>query len=54
LGAPLAGFVSGRGCDLELASNGDIYASIGMVQKEEFIVHHLQQMVQILEMRNMD
>jgi len=29
LGAPLAGFVSGRGCDLELASNGDIYASIG-------------------------
>ena len=29
LGAPLAGFVSGRGCDLELAANGDIYASIG-------------------------
>ena len=29
LGAPLAGFASGRGCDLELAANGDIYASIG-------------------------
>src|SRR6187397_2478567 len=29
LGAPLAGFVSGRGCDLELAANGDIYASSG-------------------------
>ena len=29
LGAPLAGFVSGRGCDLELAANGDIYASLG-------------------------
>ncbi|HEU5168121.1 MAG TPA: T9SS type A sorting domain-containing protein [Chitinophagaceae bacterium] len=29
LGAPLAGFASGRGCDLELAVNGDIYASIG-------------------------
>ncbi len=29
LGAPLAGFVSGRGCDLEVAANGDIYASLG-------------------------
>jgi len=29
LGAPLAGFNSGRGSDLELAANGDIYASIG-------------------------
>src|SRR6187399_2053113 len=29
VGAPLAGFVSGRGCDLELATNGDIYASLG-------------------------
>ena len=29
LGAPLVGFVSGRGCDLELATNGDIYASLG-------------------------
>ncbi|HJS55339.1 MAG TPA: hypothetical protein VJ765_12375, partial [Chitinophagaceae bacterium] len=29
LGAPLAGFVSGRGCDLEFAANGDLYASIG-------------------------
>src|SRR6187399_2341838 len=29
LGAPLAGFQSGRGSDLELAANGDIYASIG-------------------------
>ncbi len=29
LGAPLVGFVSGRGCDLELAANGDIYASLG-------------------------
>ncbi len=29
LGAPLAGFTTGRGCDLELAANGDLYASIG-------------------------
>src|SRR5436190_16681894 len=29
LGAPLAGFQSGRGSDLELAANGDLYASIG-------------------------
>ena len=29
LGAPIAGFVSGRGCDLEVATNGDIYASLG-------------------------
>src|SRR5258705_3607912 len=29
LGAPLGGFTSGRGCDLELVANGDIYASIG-------------------------
>ena len=29
LGAPLAGFPTGRGCDLELAANGDIYASLG-------------------------
>ena len=29
LGAPLGGFVSGRGCDLELAANGDVYASLG-------------------------
>jgi hypothetical protein len=29
LGAPLGGFTTGRGCDLELGGNGDVYASIG-------------------------
>ncbi len=30
LGAPLPGFGTGRGADLELASNGDIYATLGV------------------------
>lgn len=28
-GNPVAGFPSGRGCDLEMAANGDLYASLG-------------------------
>jgi Secretion system C-terminal sorting domain len=31
LGAPLPGFNTGRAADLEVASNGDIYASLGLV-----------------------
>lgn len=31
LGAPLPGFNTGRAADLELASNGDVYASLGLV-----------------------
>jgi hypothetical protein len=30
LGAPLSGFVTGRASDLEVASNGDIYACLGI------------------------
>ena len=30
LGAPLPGFVTGRASDLEVASNGDLYASLGI------------------------
>jgi photosystem II stability/assembly factor-like uncharacterized protein len=30
LGAPLAGFATGRAADLEVASNGDIYATLGI------------------------
>jgi hypothetical protein len=30
LGAPVPGFATGRAADLELASNGDIYASLGI------------------------
>jgi photosystem II stability/assembly factor-like uncharacterized protein len=30
LGAPLPGFVTGRAADLEVASNGDVYASLGI------------------------
>jgi Secretion system C-terminal sorting domain len=30
LGAPLAGFATGRATDLELAANGDIYAALGI------------------------
>ncbi len=30
LGAPLPGFVTGRAADLEVGSNGDIYASLGI------------------------
>jgi len=30
LGAPLPGFGTGRGADLELASNGDVYATLGV------------------------
>ncbi|HEV8284709.1 MAG TPA: exo-alpha-sialidase [Chitinophagaceae bacterium] len=31
LGAPLSGFKTGRGADLEVASNGDIYATLGIL-----------------------
>lgn len=31
LGAPLPGFNTGRAADLEVASNGDVYASLGLV-----------------------
>ncbi|RYY97862.1 MAG: exo-alpha-sialidase, partial [Chitinophagaceae bacterium] len=30
LGAPLAGFTTGRAADLEVASNGDLYATLGI------------------------
>jgi hypothetical protein len=30
LGAPLAGFATGRAADLEVASNGDVYATLGI------------------------
>jgi hypothetical protein len=33
LGAPLAGFSTGRATDLELAANGDIYAALGIFGK---------------------
>jgi hypothetical protein len=49
LGAPLPGFNTGRATDLEVASNGDVYASLGMVganfanrsvvMKSSFAVH---------------
>jgi hypothetical protein len=33
LGAPLPGFATGRAADLEVASNGDIYASLGILSR---------------------
>ncbi len=44
LGAPLPGFVTGRAADLEVASNGDIYATLGiftktMVMKSSFAIN---------------
>jgi hypothetical protein len=44
LGAPLPGFVTGRASDLEIASNGDVYACLGifgrsMVWKSSFSTH---------------
>lgn len=35
LGAPLPGFNTGRAADLEVASNGDIYASLGVQSRAE-------------------
>jgi trimeric autotransporter adhesin len=44
LGAPLPGFATGRAADLELAANGDLYASLGIlgrsvVLKSSFATH---------------
>jgi hypothetical protein len=44
LGAPLPGFATGRATDLEIASNGDIYAALGIfsasvVMKSSFATH---------------
>ncbi|HEY0060239.1 MAG TPA: T9SS type A sorting domain-containing protein [Flavisolibacter sp.] len=44
LGAPLPGFATGRAADLELASNGDVYATLGVfspsqVWKSSFAIH---------------
>ncbi|MDZ4809026.1 MAG: T9SS type A sorting domain-containing protein [Bacteroidota bacterium] len=44
LGAPLAGFATGRAADLEVASNGDMYATLGVfsrgvVWKSSFATH---------------
>lgn len=44
LGAPLAGFATGRATDLEIAANGDIYAALGIfgrsvVMKSSFATH---------------
>jgi Secretion system C-terminal sorting domain len=44
LGAPISGFVTGRATDLEVASNGDVYACLGifgrsMVWKSSFSTH---------------
>lgn len=44
LGAPLPGFATGRAADLEVAANGDVYASLGifgrsMVMKSSFAVN---------------
>lgn len=33
LGAPLPGFVTGRAADLEIASNGDVYATLGVFSR---------------------
>ena len=33
LGAPLPGFITGRAADLEVASNGDVYATLGIFSK---------------------
>lgn len=35
LGAPLSGFGTGRAADLEVASNGDVYASLGVISRAE-------------------
>lgn len=35
LGAPLPGFTTGRAADLEVASNGDIYATLGIFSKTQ-------------------
>ncbi len=35
LGLPLSGFSTGRAADLEVASNGDIYASLGILSRAE-------------------
>lgn len=35
LGLPLSGFGTGRAADLEVAANGDIYASLGVISKAE-------------------
>ncbi|MFZ9387656.1 MAG: T9SS type A sorting domain-containing protein [Chitinophagaceae bacterium] len=35
LGAPLAGFGTGRAADLEVSSNGDVYASLGVISRSE-------------------
>lgn len=44
LGAPLVGFLTGRAADLEVASNGDVYASLGVfsrtaIWKSSFATH---------------
>ena len=46
LGAPLPGFTTGRASDLEAATNGDIYAALGIfgrsvVMKSSFAIHGL-------------
>jgi hypothetical protein len=33
LGSPLPGFITGRAADLEVASNGDLYASLGILSR---------------------
>jgi hypothetical protein len=35
LGAPLEGFLTGRAADLEVASNGDVYATLGIFSKTQ-------------------
>lgn len=35
LGLPLTGFNTGRAADLEVASNGDVYASLGVISRSE-------------------
>ena len=35
LGLPLTGFGTGRAADLEVASNGDLYASLGVISRSE-------------------
>jgi hypothetical protein len=35
LGLPLSGFNTGRAADLEVASNGDVYASLGVISRSE-------------------
>lgn len=35
LGAPLSGFGTGRAADLEVAANGDVYASLGVISRAE-------------------